>query len=110
MRQVQLADEAVVNLDLLRPLFAAALQNGEFRELFKTALKEIGSRNFSMERVESTLKSWAAEWQPFMADYYKRFSDTSAAWDPNLQRIEEFYARRYDSILPTAEQILSQIQ
>lgn len=90
-------------------LFAAALQNPEFREMFKTSIKEIGLRNFASDTVNRTLKEWAAEWKPFMKDYYFRFGDTSWAWDSNIKNIKDYYAKRYDVIIPIVEDVLPEI-
>ena len=91
------------------PLFAAALQNPEFRELFKTAIREIGSANFAPQTVNESLDEWAGLWRPFMPDYYARFAGSSRTWDATLRNIRNFYARRYDRIIPMVMDMLPEI-
>ena len=49
-----------------RPLFAAALQNSEFRTLFKESMYKIAYTYLTPDIVNSTLDEWAALWKPYM--------------------------------------------
>lgn len=92
------------------PLFAAALYNPEFREMFKTAIKGIGAQNFAPEVVNQSLDSWAAEWKPFMPDYYTRFTDTSQNWDYAMKSIKAYFGSRYANIIPVVDDTLPKIE
>ena len=82
------------------PLFAAAMGNPEFREMFKAAITEIARRNFEPRDVEEDLQAWAKRWKRYMPDYYARFGDTSWGWRPNLRATTLFFQRRSEYILP----------
>lgn len=57
------------------PLFAAALNAPEFRNMFLTSLKQIGTYDLSSQRVNETLEQWDREWSHLMKDQYLRFGD-----------------------------------
>lgn len=82
------------------PLFAAAMGNPEFREMFKAAITEIARNNFEPRDVEEDLQAWAKRWKRYMPDYYARFGDTSWGWRPNLRATTLFFQRRSEYILP----------
>ena len=82
------------------PLFAAAMGNPEFREMFKAAITEIARKNFEPRDVEADLQAWAKRWKRYMPDYYARFGDTSWGWRPNLRATTLFFQRRSEYILP----------
>ena len=89
------------------PLFASALHAPEFRQMFLASLKAIGSVDLAPARVNSTLDQWDAAWRPLFRDHYQRFGDHSSAYEKELAAIRDFYARRYDFIIPYAEEILA---
>ena len=80
------------------PVFAAAMKNPSFRELFLQAVEEIGTVNFDPAKVEKQLAETAAFWQPFVQTDYLRFGDTSYVWDRDLNGIRNYFARRYEII------------
>ena len=86
-----------------QPLLRAVLKNEEFRSLLLQRIKDVGSIDFAPDRVQAVLEDYATEWYPFMADYYRRFGDTSWAWDTSLDNISEFFLKRYDYIVPKVE-------
>ena len=85
------------------PLFAAAIRNREFYELFLDALREIGSGNCAPERVEQHLNERLRIWEPLMPDYYRRFGDTHILWDLAVEETRRFFAMRYRCLLPLVE-------
>ena len=85
------------------PLFAAAIQNQEFYELFLNSLKEVGSVNFAPEHVDEVMQTYLDTWLPLMDDFYKRYGNTSDLWDFTIQRQDDFFAQRYDIIIPIVE-------
>ena len=38
-----------------------------------------------------------------MDDFYKRYGNTSDLWDFTIQRQDDFFAQRYDIIIPIVE-------
>ena len=90
------------------PLFASALKAEEFRELFLVSLKRIGSEDLARERVNETLDLWQKEWQRLMDDHFQRFGDHLKRWTKEAELTREFYAERYDFIIPYAEERLKQ--
>lgn len=76
------------------PLFAAAMRNPEFRDLFTAAMDEIARNNFDPRDVEADLKAWAKRWKRFMPYYYERFGNTSWAWRPSIKATTDFFHRR----------------
>ncbi len=87
------------------PLFAAAMQNAEFRELFLNALKEIGTENYSYERVQETAQAYDEVWRPMMDVYYRRFDDGSWKYDFTMGLMLEFFQKRYDYILSFIDEL-----
>ena len=88
------------------PLFAAALRNPEFRDTFAKSIRDIGRNCFSAEDVNRTLTEWETVWKPFMGDTYKRFSDTSWAWDYSLASVKSFFSFRYDPLVSAVSAVL----
>ena len=82
------------------PLFAAAMKNPEFRDLFQTAIIGVARNNFDAHEVAADLKAWARRWAPYMPYYYERFGDTSWGWQENINSIINFFQQRYDQIIP----------
>ncbi len=85
------------------PLFAAALRNPEFYSLFLQDLREIGSENCNIDRVEKIMNDYLDIWEPLMPDYYKRFGDTRSQWEYSLKSTLSFFRVRYANLLPGAE-------
>ena len=89
------------------PLFASAMKSPEFRDMFLTSLKQIGSSDLSPERIEKTLDEWAEMWRPLMDDQYLRFGDYSAKWEEEISLVKDFYRNRYRYIIAYAEEVFS---
>lgn len=85
------------------PLFASAIRNKEFYDLFLDSIKEIGSGNYYADRVKETMNAYADIWKPLMPDYYKRFGDTSHLWTSDWDATIRFFETRYDYIIPCVE-------
>lgn len=81
------------------PLFAAAMQNESFRLLFLRSLREIGSVNFSPDRVEEQLQAWDRTWEPLRSDYYLRYQVSPEAWEAEEAATLAFFRDRYPIIL-----------
>ena len=91
---------AALNAD---PLFASVMKNAEFCDAFAERIESLAENNFSSTNVESALASFAALYQPYMSNYYKRFGDTSWAWNSNMDGIRNFFANRAGYILSFVE-------
>ena len=85
------------------PLFAAAIQNDEFYELFLNSLIEIGSKNYSFERVSETIQTFDEIWRPLMTNYYKCFGKSIVDYDNSIKETTMFFKERYDNIVQFAE-------
>ena len=85
------------------PLFAAAIKNDEFYDLFLEAIKKIGSENYSNENAGDLLGKYLKDWTPLMRDFYLRYGDRSLQWDEGLKETREFFEKRYDYIIPVVE-------
>ena len=85
------------------PLFAAAIRNREFYNLFLDSLKEIGSRNYNIENVQAAMQEYGAVWEPLMPDYYKRFGNTSFLWYNEWNATLHFFEKRDSVIIPFVE-------
>ena len=81
------------------PLFAAAMQNEDFRLLFLQSLRQIGSVDFSPDRVEEQLQHWDRTWEPLRSDYHLRFQVSPEAWETEEAATLAFFRARYDLIL-----------
>ena len=81
------------------PLFAAAMQNKDFRLLFLRSLQQIGSVDFRPERVEEQLQVWDRTWEPLRADYYLRYQVPPEAWEAEEAATLAFFRARYDLLL-----------
>ncbi len=79
------------------PLFAAAMRNPDFQALYRQSLETVRTR-FAPEKVAASLEQYLAVWQPLMPDYYARFGDTSALYDP--EAVTAFFASRYADLSP----------
>ncbi len=81
-------------------LFAAAIQNDDFRALFRDALMQIGAENYDYERVLEVIQIYGAVWRPLMVDYSKRFGTSLQEYDNGVKETLFFFAKRYDCIVP----------
>ncbi len=86
------------------PLFAAALKNREFFGLFLKSVKDIGSQNFSPDRVLREIDALKAVWDPLMPDFYKRYGNTSQKEKQEVERLVRFFEERYDFMIPLLEE------
>ena len=91
---------AALNAD---PLFASVMKNAVFCQAFKEKIESLAVNNFSSANVNSALASFSETYQPYMSDYYKRFGDTSSAWNSNINGIRNFFAKRAEYILDVVE-------
>ena len=85
------------------PLFAAALKNKNFYDMFLSSLKKIGSQNFSYDKVRDKMDYYDKMWGPLMPDFYKRFGDTANLRKRCMNSTLNFFQRRYDVIIPIVE-------
>ena len=85
------------------PLFAAALKNKNFYDMFLSSLKKIGSQNFSYDKVRDKMDFYDKMWGPLMPDFYKRFGDTANLRKRCMNSTLNFFQRRYDVIVPIVE-------
>ena len=85
------------------PLFAAALKNKNFYDMFLSSLKRIGSQNFNYDKVRDKMDYYDKMWGPLMPDFYKRFGDTANLRKRCMNSTLNFFQRRYDVIVPIVE-------
>ena len=85
------------------PVFAAAVKNKEFYNMFLASLKKVGSENFKYSRVREKTDLYDKMWSPLMPDFYKRYGDTSNLRKRGLNSMLNFFQRRYDFIVPIVE-------
>ncbi len=85
------------------PLFAAALKNRNFYDMFLSSLKRIGSQNFNYDKVRDKMDYYDKLWSPLMPDFYKRFGDTANLRKRCMNSTLNFFQRRYDVIIPIVE-------
>ena len=85
------------------PLFAAALKNRNFYDMFLSSLKRIGSQNFNYDKVRDKMDYYDKLWSPLMPDFYKRFGDTANLRKRCMNSTLNFFQRRYDVIVPIVE-------
>ena len=85
------------------PLFAAALKNKNFYDMFLSSLKKIGSQNFNYDKVRDKMDFYDKMWGPLMPDFYKRFGDTANLRKRCMNSTLNFFQRRYDVIVPIVE-------
>lgn len=85
------------------PVFAAAVKNKEFYNMFLASLKKFGSENFKYSRVREKTDMYDKMWSPLMPDFYKRYGDTSNLRKRCLNSMLNFFQRRYDVIVPIVE-------
>lgn len=90
------------------PVFASAMKNPEFRELFLTKIKEIGSVNFTPERVKARMEEYTEIWRPLMAGQYQRFGGNYELWDEDYKRVLQYFEDRYDLILTRIEALTNE--
>jgi hypothetical protein len=87
--------DALVNF----PVFAAAMENDGFRARFVERIDQIGSENYSPERVVSLFGDYDEEWQPLMADCRNRFGLVPQMWDWQRDETVAFFGKRHDAIM-----------
>ncbi len=76
------------------PLFAAAVQNPEFQNMFAESLKQIATVTMAPEQVESSLREWADRWADLLKDEYLRFGDNTEMFVQQLETVNSFYKDR----------------
>lgn len=85
-------------------LFAIAIKNRDFYELFLNYIKEIGTECYSPDRVRQEMQNYELIWGSLMPGFYKRYGDYSKAYDSNRKRMIQFFDNRYDIIIPIIEE------
>ena len=85
------------------PVFAAAVKNKEFYDMFLKSIKKVGSENFKYDRVREKTDEYDRMWSPLMPDFYKRFGDTANLRKRSMNSMLNFFQRRYDVIIPIVE-------
>ena len=85
------------------PVFAAAVNNKEFYNMFLASLKKVGSENYKYSRVKEKMESYDKQWAPLMPDFYKRFGDTANLRKRSMNSMLNFFQRRYEFIIPIVE-------
>ena len=110
------SDEPAVKVDFdhfaqavnAHPLFAAALQNAEFRSMFLESMKTVCDKKMEYGRAMARLMDYMEVWWPLMDDHYKRFGDpTQALYRKGLSQLSSFIEKRRDVIMPIIEDALS---
>jgi len=81
-----------------QPLFKSAMNNSEFRQKFYDTLREIGSNNYSKDRVETAINNYDNLWKPYMLDYYRRFGSNEFERDKSITDMNNYFAERYNII------------
>lgn len=74
------------------PLFTKAMENDEFRELFRGSLQEVRER-FAPDKVRETLQKELQLWGPYMEDYFVRFGKIGNGMDTSF--VEDYFTKRY---------------
>lgn len=87
------------------PLFAAAIQNPEFQNMFMYALAQVGTTDLTAERVENSLNEWTDNFAGLLADEYLRFGDNTERFYRQLEEVNSFYKERFGYIMTYAEEM-----
>ena len=85
------------------PVFAAAVKNKEFYDMFLASLKKMGSKNFEYNKVREKTDLYDKLWSPLMPDFYKRYGDTANLRKRCMNSMLTFFMRRYEIIIPIVE-------
>ncbi len=80
------------------PLFASVIKNPDFYEKFSEKIRSLAENNFTPDKVNAEIDRLAEIYKPYMPNYYKRFGDTSWAWDSNINGIKDFFEKRFPFI------------
>lgn len=91
-------------------LFAAAMRNTQFQELFLKTIRELAREELSPERAKALLETCDARWQPLMTDHYKRFGDSSKSWARDMEGIRNYFDMRRDIIIGYVETGIAQLR
>ncbi len=89
------------------PVFASAMRNSEFADLFGQYLYEINGI-FSPGNVSMFLNAYYAEWSSRIFENFRRFETNLNLIDFDLSSITEFYASRSEYILDYYEQYMEE--
>lgn len=76
------------------PLFAAAIQNQEFQDMFVESLKQIATVTMAPEQVEKSLNEWTNRWTGLLKDEYLRFGDNTKRFDQQFEIVDSYYKDR----------------
>ena len=66
-------------------------------------IESLAANDFSSSTVNSALDSFSSVYKPYMSNYYKRYGNTSWAWNDNINGIRDFFANRAQYILNYVE-------
>ncbi len=91
-----------------QPVFAAAIQNPEFRRMFVESLKQIGTIDMAPERVERSLNEWKDVWADLLKDEYLRFGDYHNQFYWEIEEIKSYYRQRFGYIMTYVEEIFGE--
>ena len=91
---------AALNKD---PIFAGLINNPVFYQAFVEKIESLAANEFSSTTVNSALNSFSNVYKPYMSNYYKRYGDSSWAWNSNINGIRNFFANRAQYILNYVE-------
>ena len=86
------------------PLFAAAMRNKTFYDLFLEALEKTARETYPYERVREAVETCSAAWAPLMDTYYLRFGGNPDSYAHTLENMLNFYEVRADYILPVVKE------
>ena len=92
------------------PLFASALRNEGFRELFCRCLRETADRVCAPERIEKTAAEWETTWAPLLPDWYRRYDLSPTAWEQGKQMTLDFFRMRKSLLLPAVDRDLRELE
>lgn len=92
------------------PLFAAAMSNAEFRQLFWHCLQETAEELCPPERVEQRARDWEAVWMPMMEDCYLRWELDESAWEREREACLAFFRARKAFLLPAVSRDLEEME
>ena len=81
------------------PLFAAAMHNSEFCEMFLNALREIGTGSYSRDRVEEAIQDYDKVWRPLLENQFRRFGYPDEYYNETIADTLNFFDQRNDYIL-----------
>ena len=81
-------------------LFASAMDNPDFRTMFRSSLATIATNKFDYGRAMSRLMDYIDVWEPLMADHYLRYGDFGRnVYRRAISSLADYIENRGDIIL-----------